>query len=237
MKGLIVMEVSESDKIVEWQKTKNPELFAELVVRYQPIVNSVVNKYKTWGISPPTLRANANTQVIKALQTYKPTGGAAPSTHIWNNLQKVQRLAGGSLQSGHIPESRNMKRITFQTVRENMVDQLGYEPNSSQMADELGWDVREVARMESELGGETTASDASFDFYGNSTVFENKDKALADYLYLELDDRDKTIFEHSFGYAGKQKLNNKEIAQRLGTNEMAITRARKRMADKIRSYR
>jgi hypothetical protein len=179
----------------------------------------------------------ANTQMIKALQSYKADAGAAPSTHIWNNLQKVQRIAGGSLQSGHIPENRNMKRITFQTVRENLNDQLGYEPSSQQMADELGWDIREVGRMNSELGGEITASEAEFDFYGNSTTGANQDRALADYLYLELDDKDKVIFEHSFGYAGKPKLTNKEIALKLGTNEMAITRAKQRMGAKIRSYR
>jgi len=229
--------MNETDKILEWQKSKDPDLFAELVIRYQPIVNSVVNKYKTWGISAPTLRTKANTQMIKALQSYKADAGAAPSMHIWNNLQKVQRIAGGSLQSGHIPENRNMKRITFQTVRENLNDQLGYEPSSQQMADELGWDIREVGRMNSELGGEITASEAEFDFYGNSTTGANQDRALADYLYLELDDKDKVIFEHSFGYAGKPKLTNKEIALKLGTNEMAITRAKQRMGAKIRSYR
>jgi DNA-directed RNA polymerase specialized sigma subunit len=222
---------------MEWQRTKDPQLFAEMVVRYQPIVNSVVNKYRTWGVSAPTLRAKANTQMIKALQTFKDTGGAAPSTHIWNNLQKVQRLAGASLQSGHIPEARNLKRVTFKTVMENLTDQLGHEPSAQQMADELGWDVREVGRMNSELGGETTASNAEFDFYGNSATSENRDMALADYLYHELDDKDKVIFEHAFGYAGKPKLNNKQIAANLGTNEMAITRAKRRMADKIRSYR
>jgi len=229
--------MDETQKILEWQKTKDPNLFAELVVRYQPIVNSVVNKYKTWGVSVPTLRTKANTQMIKALQSYKADAGAAPSTHIWNNLQKVQRIAGGSLQSGHIPENRNMKRITFQTVRENLNDQLGYEPSTTQMADALKWDVREVGRMNSELGGEVTASEAEFDFYGNSTTTGNRDKALADYLYLELSDKDKVIFEHSFGYAGKKRMTNKEIAKKLKTNEMAITRAKKRMGAKIRGYR
>lgn len=223
-------------KIEQWQRTKDPVVLAELIVRYQPVIHSVVNKYKTTGVSIPTLRAKASTQLLKAFKTYNPNRGASPTTHIWNSLQKVQRVAGESLQSGHIPEYRNLKRSTFTVVRDNLTDRLGYEPSTKEMADELNWSQREVGRMNSELGGETTASSAEFDFYGNSTAGESRNRALADYLYHELSSKDKVIFEHTFGYAGKSILKNKEIAKVLRTNEMDIHRTKKRLASKIREF-
>lgn len=227
---------SDVDKIKSWQETKDPSLLIELVARYQPVVNSVVKKYQTTGVSVPTIKSKANVQLLKAFQTYDPKKMASPTTHVWNNLQKVQRMASESLQSGHIPEYRNFKMSTFKTVKDNLVDRLGYEPSVAQMADEMGWSQAEVQRMNQELAGEVTASNAEFDFYGNARQFEHKDKALVDYLYHELQDKDKVIFEHTFGYGGKPILKNKEIASKLGVNEMWVHRAKKRMADKIREY-
>jgi DNA-directed RNA polymerase specialized sigma subunit len=174
---------------------------------------------------------------MKSFDSYNPDMGTQPSTYVWNNLQKVQRLASESLTSGHIPEYRNLKRATFTTVRDNLTDRLGYEPSVDDMADELGWSKKEVGRMNNELGGEVTASGAEFDFYGNSTSKQSTDKPLVDYLYHELEGKNKVIFEHTFGYGGKPILTNKEIAKKLNTNEMAIHRAKKAMGEKIQSYR
>jgi DNA-directed RNA polymerase specialized sigma subunit len=224
------------DRLMDWQKTRDPNRLTELVVRYQPIVNKVVNKYRTTGVSVPTLKTKANAQLLKALVTYDPSRNTSPTTHIWNNLQQVQRLATESLTSGHIPEYRNLKRSIFVTTKQNLTDRLGYEPNISQLSDEMNWSQAEVQRMNEELSGEVTASNAEFDFYGNARQFVHKDKELATYLYHELGHKDKVIFEHTFGYGGKSILKNKELAEKLHTNEMAIHRAKNRLADKIREY-
>jgi len=227
----------DKEMIQDWQDNRNPTAFANLMIRFQPVVNSVVNKYRTVGLAPATLRAHATTQLIKALDTYDPSKGTVPTTHIWNSLQKVQRVASESLMSGHIPENRNLKKSTFTIVRDNITEQLGREPNVDEMADELKWDRNEVGRMNNELKGEVTASNAEFDFYGNSTQGSSKDKDLADYLYSELDGPQKVIFEHTFGYGGKPILNNKEIAVQLNMNEMAVHRAKHKMSERIQEMR
>jgi DNA-directed RNA polymerase specialized sigma subunit len=230
-------DLDDKSTIAEWQKTKDPVLFSQLMTRFNPIVHSAVNRFKTVGVAPATLRAQATAQVIRAMNTYDPTKNTQPSTHIWNNMMKIQRTATESLMSGHVPEYRSMKRSTFTIVRDNLTDRLGYEPSVDEMADELKWSKKETARMNAELGGEVTASGADFDFYGNSSKFEHKDKALADYLYAELKGKEKTVFEHTFGVGGKSILSNKDIAAKLNTNEMAIHRMKKKMSQKISSYR
>lgn len=229
--------MDDKEQLMSWQQTRDPEEFTKLYLRYQPVVGSIVNKFKTTGLPIATLRAQANTQLIKAFDTYNPHKDTLPITHIYNSLQKVQRTASESLISGHIPEARNMKRATFTIVQDNLTDQLGREPNSHEMADELGWNLKEVDRMQSEMKGEATASNAPFDFYGNSTRGESKDKVLVDYLYHELPNKQKKIFEYTFGYAGNPILNNKEIAKRMKTNEMDIHRQKKQMSKRIMEMR
>ncbi len=229
--------LDDREKIVQWQKSKDPKLFANLIIRYQPVVNSVVNRYSTVGVAPATLRAQATSQLVRAFKSYNPDKGAQPTTHIWNNLQKVQRIASESQISGHIPEHRNLKRATFTIVKQNLEDRLGYEPNTDELSDELNWNKKETARMLNEVHGETTASNAAFDFYGNSVTKEHKDKALVDYLYHELDGKDKVIFEHTFGYAGKPVLSNKEMAKKLRVNEMFVHRTKKKLSNRVREMR
>lgn len=230
--------MNEIKKIEEWQKTKDPKLFKDLMNFYSPQVRGVVGKYRTTGQNTDTLKTEANTQLIRALRTYKPTAGTQPSTHIYNYLKKVQRHASESLMSGHIPEARSMQLSTYKIVKENLHDRLGYEPNAKDMAEEMKWSVKEVSRAENELSGETTASGADFDFYGNSTQQKTVDKQNADYIYHSLTGPEKTVFEYTFGYGGKPKIDkNKDIATAMGTNEMFITRKKKGIAKKIREAR
>jgi DNA-directed RNA polymerase specialized sigma subunit len=229
--------MTDKEQLLQWQKTGDPKTYAEMVIRYQPIVHKIVSQYRTTGVSPATLRAEAATQLIKSFKSYNPNLGTQPSTHVWNSLKKVQRTASESLMSGHIPENRALKKSTFTITRDNLTDRLGYEPSTSQMADELGWNQKEVGRMTHELGGETTASRAAFDFYGNAVTEKHKDIALAEYLYHELSGPEQVIFEHTFGFGGKQILNNKQLAKKLRKNEMWISRAKKKLGKRIRDYR
>ncbi len=228
----------DSEKIKQWQTTKDPGIFKDLMKQYQPLVYSVTNKYSTTGQNINTLRTEGNTQLIKAFKTFEADKGAKPVTHIYNYLKKVQRHASESLMSGHIPEARALQLSTYKIVKENMQDQLGYEPSVSQMSDEMAWDKKEVSRAESELAGETTASKAEFDFYGNSTQQKGVDKQIADYLYHELEGPEKTIFEYTFGYGGKPKIErNKEMAAKMGVNEMFISRKKRAIGERIKKHR
>jgi DNA-directed RNA polymerase specialized sigma subunit len=229
--------MDDREQLLNWQKSRDPEEFTKLYIRYQPIINSTVNKFKTTGLPISTLRAMGNAQLIKSFESYKGYKETQPITHIYNNLLKIQRAASESLLSGHIPEARSNKRVTFNIVKENLEDELGRPANNSEIADSLNWNIKEVDRMEAESKGEATASSAPFDFYGNSNVNESKDSVLLSYLYNELHGDEKLVFEYSTGYGGKKMLNNKEIARLMHTNEMAIGRMKRKMAEKIKSYR
>lgn len=223
--------------IEEWQKTKDSAIFGQLMTRYNPVVHKFSNQFGTAGVNKNAIKSKARAQVIRAISSYNPNAGTQPITHVYNNLKKLNRVATNSLTSGHIPESRALKMSTYKSTVDNLEDRLGREANNIEIADELKWSVKEVGRMNNELTGETTASNAEFDFFGNSTSGKSRDAELIDYMYMELDGKDKVVFEHTFGYGGKKKLNNKDIAGKLKTNEMAVGRIKKRLSQKIRDYR
>ena len=229
--------MNDIEMIERWQVKKDPEAFAGLMTRYNPVVIKFTNQYGKTGVNKNAMKTQARTQVIAAINTYNPNAGTQPITHVYNYMKKMNRAANNSLTSGHIPEARLTQMSMYKTTSDNLQDRLGREPSIDELADELAWDPREVTRMEKELTGETTASNAEFDFFGNSTVGQSKDATLAEYLYSDLDGRDKVIFEHTYGLGGRKILNNKDLAAKLNTNEMSVSRAKKKMANTLKEYR
>jgi len=229
--------MNDIEMIESWQKTKDPALFGKLMVRYNPVVHKHTNQFASTGVSKSAINTRAKVQLIKSLNTYNPKAGTQPITHIYNGMKKLNRVASESLTSGHIPEARALKMATYRSTVSNMEDRFGREPSTSEVADELKWDPVEVGRMNAELSGETTASKADFDFYGNSTQGTSADKELVDYMYMGLNGRDKVIFEHTFEFAGKKHMKNKELARHLNTNEMDISRSKKRLSKQLKEYR
>lgn len=230
--------MDDKEQLTTWQKTHDPELLMGMMIRYRPVINSVVNKYKTTGIPPASLRAVATTQMLKSFDTYDVNKNVEPITHLYNNLLKLQRISSASLLSGHIPENRSLKRATFNIVKENLENDLGREASVDELSDELKFDKRETIRMLEETSkGEVNASRAPFDFFGSSTKSAHPDKILIEYMHSDLPEIQKIILEHSVPYFGKEQLNNKEIAKRLNTNEMYVHREKRKMAEKIKSYR
>lgn len=223
--------------ISQWKVDRDPKKFHALMERFNPVINKFTNQFSGTGVSKNALRTSARANTIRAINTYDPNAGTKPITHVYNNLKKLNRVASESLTSGHIPESRSLKMATFKSTITNLEDRLGREASIDEMAKEMKWSREETARMNSELEGETTASTAEFDFYGNSTSEKSKDMTTIDYMYTDLSGKDKVIFEHTFGLGGKPILNNKQIAEKLNTNEMNITRSKRRLSKIVKENR
>lgn len=233
------MDPKEQIKLLgEWQKDKDPAKFMALRSVYNPMIHKTVNSYKTTGLPKATVNARANAEFVNAMSSYKPNKNTQFSTHVFNYLRKVQRTAVSSLTSSTIPENRRFKMATYNTAKMNLSDELHRDPTSHELSDVLSWSPKEVAKYEKELGGEVTASGASFDYYGNSNVEDNKDMNLLTYMYHgNISPQEKLFMEHKHGFGGKKILSNKDIANKLKTNEMAITRMSKKLSDELKAYR
>ena len=229
----------EHDLWHQWKKTGDDNKALQLMQSYQPLIFNTVNKFSSSNVPRSVLAAEGQRLAFDAIKTYDPKKGAGLNTHIHNNLRNLNRMTYENMSVGNIPESRAMKVVTFKNVKTNLEDKLGRDPSMSEMADEIGWSHAEVGRMEHELAGELSTGkvEGASEFYGQAINNMGHDQELVNYMYHELSGKDKVIFEHTFGYGGKPLLNNKEIAKKLRTNEMAITRSKRKMATKIQSYK
>ncbi len=73
------------------------------------------------------------------------------NTFITKYLRKVGTVVGKFANLGRIPENRRLKIPEYKEVKENLTEKLGHEPDAKMLASTLGWDIKEVVRMETEL--------------------------------------------------------------------------------------
>ena len=217
----------------DWNKTQDPNKLNELLTSLNPFLQSQVNKFGGAPIPRSAIESHAKVLAIQAFKTYDPTK-AALNTHVGNNLRHLSRYVIEYQNVGKIPEHRGLQISRFHNTMSRMKDDLGREPNVTELADELGWSSAEVERMKNELRSDLTVTqgkeEAFFD-YGNNQSDKTKD--IIEFVYYSASPEDKLIIEYWFGIGGSPKLTVAEMAQRLGRSESYVRNRSKDIAKQI----
>lgn len=222
----------EFDLWKQWKQDRDPMKLGNLLDSFAPAIHGVVRKFETVPLPPSTISAEAKRQAVNAFETYNPKAGAGLGTHVHNYLQKVNRFVYEHQNVGRIPEHRITQIGTFKAVKEELRQKLGREPSAQELADDLAWSLPEIERMERELRREvpeTALQDIEFTF--NVT---NDAQRILSYIYYELSPKEKLVFEHLTGWAGKPKLTEDEIALRVGLSRDRVKKYKAQIAAKIR---
>ena len=200
------------------------------------MIESEVRKADSTPVPDSAVRAEAWRHALRAFDTYDPDK-AALSTHVGNNLKRVNRFVAQFQTAMSIPEARRLKIRMFQNAMDDYRDRHGREPPTQELSDELAWSPAEVGRMRRELRGEVleTTSPVLMDFGYES---DDRDREVAlQYVYPELGPREKLVFEHTFGWKGRPVLSsNKEIAETVGVSETTVRNTKKEIAHKLMPF-
>jgi len=206
----------------------------KLIKSLDPLLQSQINRYQHPSIPRSALEAESRKLALEAFKTYDPTK-AQLGTHVTNHQKHLQRYVLNYVNIGKIPENRALAVGKFQKIKQNLMEDLGREPNTVELADSLTWAPREVERMESELrkdlaintGGENEA------FFENILYSTDTTKELILFIYHDSDSEDKLLLEYSLGIGGKPRLAVKDIALRIGRPEVYIRRRQLKFAEKV----
>ena len=221
----------------DWKTTEDPKVQAKLVRSLDPLIQGQINKFKASNIPRPALESYARELTTGAFKTYDPTKSQL-NTHVTNHLKHLQRYVLTYQNVGRIPEHRGIKINRFTTVKENLEDQLGREPNTVEIADALQWAPIEVERMELELrkdlivGGEEEET-----FFDKDYWKPNVSNELIMLGYYSATGVDKLIMEYTFGLGGKAIRPVTEIAKLLKMPETQVRKIRAKIAQDISEAR
>ena len=219
-----------------WKETKDKKDLSKLLNNMKPIIYTQIKPLRG-AISDKVLETEAKIQAMNAFRSYSPSKATKLSTHVTNQLQKVNRLVYNNMEMLSIPEARRIKFKNFEAVSSHLEDEFGRPPTISELADELGWSRAEVQRFKNESWKELSDSTPTmFDVSAN----DDPNHALVSYVYNDLSPKHQNVFEMVGGYGGKRQKSDDEIMKKLrmtrGQLSYAKTKIKKELQTALGQY-
>lgn len=158
-----------------------------------------------------TVQIEAYKLAREAARSYDPKSGYKFSTHLVNNLKKLSRM---STKYGNVlrtPENIQFGVNKVQKIEKDLEHALGRSATLEELAHHTGFSQKAVANM-LKTKKTTTGLSALFDA---PALLNSENDEWVQFVYHDLTDTDKLIFEHMTGFGGKKVLDNAAIAKKL----------------------
>jgi len=225
-------------EIQQWKKWKDggekPEDLRPLLKSLNPLIQKQVGVYKNRvPIPPAALEAEFKKHALGALRTYDPKRGTQLNTHVSHHLKKGRRYVTSLQNFGYIPEHRAYKIGQFNLAQNTLTERFGRPPNSQELAENLGWNVAEVGRMQRELRADIPASGFEVDPAANMPSREREALIL---VQAELSPDELSVFEYITGMNGKPVMPPGQVALKLGMSPSKVSRVKKSIEKKLSGF-
>jgi len=233
----------------DYIKNGNPKSFQKLYRGMRGYLNDAINKSASGSNIPKAVfEVEAAQQMQDALHRYDPNHPKA------KKLQGFVRDAVEDKLKRVNAKYQNMGRITertrggiFQINRYDnekmfLTDRLGREPSAQELANTLGWSIKEVTNLTSEVRKDLSLNHeledlAAFDDY-------SAEHAELSMFYHDMDPEEQVVYEHIEGINGKNAILKKNgrdadwagIAKEIGMLESKVEKIRKRLLKRIGGF-
>lgn len=227
----------QADPYDVWRKKPTPGHLKSVVSAHKPTIDAALRSY-AGGMPGNNIRRRAELMAAKAIQSYDPQRGAKLETHLSQQLQGLRNVA--ATFADPMPKPRRLRRDGAQVhaTKQELSDQLGREPSLEELADYGKFDLnklRKIVRRERAAVPESAldSSESDDDDYLPGVRHSDPAAVWADYVYHDLSDIDRVIFQYRTGYNGMPILSNTEIAKRLNLSQAAVSRRANRIQTRL----
>lgn len=164
------------------------------------------------NLPPAYIDASVKKHMKKALETWDPEK-AQMNTHIMHRMNKVKRDVSQYQNPSRLAEASHWNVVNFQNVQSNLQEEFGRPPSHDEIAKVMGSRPEEVARLQSGTRRDLAAVEGQNMWQTPEHV--QRQTMLEDFAH-ELTPVEKEIFHMTFGMAGHEPTQAKDIAARLG---------------------
>ena len=238
LRGLSTNELFE-----RYRADGDERVLEQLVTRFEPLARGVVGRYQGRGEPTEDLLQVAMLGLLKAISRFDPSRGFAFSTYatptMLGEIKRYFRDAGWAV---HVPRGVKERALEVARVSDELSSRLGRSPSLSELAEALGASEEQTLEAIEAYHARQAPSleHAGDDELGLSPAellgVEDERLEQAEYLSViaagvdSLSESERLILFLRFG----RDLTQSEIAQRLGTSQMKISRGLRTAIEKIR---
>jgi RNA polymerase sigma-B factor len=236
--------LSTEELFKRYRQDDDERVLEQLVERFEPLARGVAGRYQGRGEPTEDLTQVAMLGLLKAIARFDPSRGFAFSTYatptMLGELKRYFRDAGWAV---HVPRGVKERALEVARVSDELSGRLGRSPSLSELAEALGaseeqtleaieaYHARQVPSLEH-------AADDDELGLSPADVLGAEDERLEQAEYLSviaagvdsLSESERMILFLRFG----RDLTQSEIARRLGTSQMKVSRVLRVAIDKIR---
>ena len=224
-----------------WQQSgRNPAELRPLLSSLAPLVQRTVNTYRAADISPQALKAQAQNQLIRGLETYKPSKGSL-STHLNWQMRGVGRFVERYQNFARIPGSRIRYIGRFQAAQRELAEGSGGAPTLTEIAKKARIPRGQAEKLTQELhpvhilGLEPQSGEGPLRSDAGDYSF-NPDRERIELIYPDLSPVEQLVVDYSLGRNGKATVKSTaKLAKILGVSSARVSNARSSIAKKTRS--
>jgi RNA polymerase sigma-B factor len=228
-----------------YREAEDPVLLEEIVRRFEPLARSVARRYHARGEPLEDLTQVAMVGLLKAIARFEPERGFAFTSYatptMLGELKRYFRDSGWAL---HVPRGVKERALELASVSDQLSSKLGRSPSLTELGDALhateeqtleaieAYHARHAAPLEAGSDDEETGVPSLAAVLGAEDVRLEQ----AEYLTMiakgveTLSDSDRLILFLRFG----RDMTQSEIAARVGTSQMQVSRLLRSAIEKIR---
>jgi RNA polymerase primary sigma factor len=250
--GLYLREISQVPllspqdevKLAGQIKRGNKKAREKMITANLRLVVKIAHDFGNYGLPLLDLISEGNIGLMKAVERFDPKKGGKLSTYAsWWIKQSIKRALANQSKTIRLPVHLVDKIGKIRRVAAQMTEELGHEPTTEELAEELGLPVAKVAHLKNvavrpaSLDAKISADDdtAFGDLVGDDRA-EDPFEALRDKdlqgevgdLLDALDPRERKIIVFRFGLDGGRERTLEEVGHKFG-----VTRERIRQLQNI----
>ena len=250
--GLYLREISQVPllspqdevKLAGQIKRGNKKAREKMITANLRLVVKIAHDFGNYGLPLLDLISEGNIGLMKAVERFDPKKGGKLSTYAsWWIKQSIKRALANQSKTIRLPVHLVDKIGKIRRVAAQMTEELGHEPTTEELAEELGLPVAKVAHLKNvavrpaSLDAKINADDdtAFGDLVGDDRA-EDPFEALRDKdlqgevgdLLDALDPRERKIISFRFGLDGGRERTLEEVGHKFG-----VTRERIRQLQNI----
>lgn len=237
--------LSTDELLRRYRKTSDPTVMEEIVRRFEPLARSVARRYHSRGEPLEDLTQVAMVGLIKAIQRFDPDRGFAFTSYATPTmLGELKRYFRDSGWAVHVPRGVKERALELAAATDELSSRLGRSPSLAELAaamnatEEQTLDAIEAyhARHTAPLEGGSDDDDNGVPQLAQVLGAEDERLEQAEYLTMiakgveTLSESDRLILFLRFG----RDMTQSEIASRIGTSQMQVSRLLRAAIDKIR---